>query len=250
MAVVSILRVAPVKGLATVALPQIHLEAGGTVEDRRLFLIDSAGAVVTLRSHPTLVRVVPELDLGARRLRVTLPDGTQATSQLDDVAEPVTAQLFGKDRAGRVLPGDVAAHLSAYIGEPVRVVLADAIGTGWDEGPVSILGSASAATVGGPDQDLARYRMLIELRETQPFEEDTWVGSRLRIGSAEVQVVQSLARCVVITQSPTTGTKDWDGLHALAQLRGSDNLCLGVIAEVVTPGAVAVGDVVAVDAAA
>lgn len=250
MAVVSTLRVAPVKGLATVSLPKIELDPAGSVEDRRLFLIDADGAVITLRSHPTLVRVLPDLDLAEGRLRITLPDDTTSETGLEDAAEPVTAQLFGKDRVGRVLPGDVAHHLSAYAGTSVRVVLADDIGTGWDEGPVSILGSASAAAVGGPDQDLARFRMLIELQGTEPFEEDSWVGSRLRIGTARIQVVQSLARCVVITQSPATGATDWDGLHALAQLRGRDNLCLGVIGDVATSGTVTVGDEVVLEAAA
>jgi uncharacterized protein YcbX len=241
MAVVAGLRVAPVKGLATVPVARIRLDEQGVAEDRRVFLLDAAGVVVHLRSHPHLVQAVPSLDLDAGRLTVGLPDGATAVSSLDEADEMVTAHLYGKDRAGRVLPGQAAEALSALAGEPVRVVVAEHTGVGWDEGPVSILGRASAAAVGGPERDRARYRMLVELEGTEPFEEDSWVGRNVTLGDARVRVTHQLERCVIITQSPQTGSKDWDGLHALARTRGSDLLCLGVIAEVVTPGDVLVG---------
>lgn len=241
MAVVARLRVAPVKGLATVLRDQIHLDEEGVAEDRRLFLLDRDGAVVTMRSHPQLVQVVPDLDLDGALLGVTLPDGAVVSSPLRDAAQPVSARLFGKERNGRVLPGAVADALSHIAGEPLRLVLADATGVGWDEGPVSILGQASAAAVGGDDHDAARYRMLIEVEGTAAYEEDTWVGRQLDLGDARVRVTHPLERCVVITKSPTTGSPDWDGLRVLAEQRGRDRLCLGVIAEVVKPGRVEVG---------
>lgn len=246
MAVVAALRVAPVKGLATVLRDQVHLDAHGVAEDRRLFLLDRDGAVVTLRRHPQLVAAIPDLDLEAGVLRVTLPDGAVASSPLGDVTQPVAATLFGKERHGRVLPGAVADALSNVVGEPLRLVVADATGVGWDEGPVSILGQSSAQAVGGEHHDRARYRMLVEVQDTAPYEEDTWVGHQLEMGDARVQVTHPLERCAVITKSPTTGAQDWDGLRVLAQRRGRDRLCLGVIAEVVKTGRVTVGSPVRV----
>ena len=241
MAVVAALRVAPVKGLATVLRDSVHLEPAGVAEDRRLFLLDPRGAVVTLRSHPELVAVKPDLDLERGELRASLPDGTVATTALADTGELVHAELYGKARTGHVLAGEVAEAVSSIAGEPLRLVLADRTGVGWDEGPVSILGRASAAAVGGEDRDRARYRMLIELEDTTEFEEDGWVGHELGLGAARLKVAQQLVRCVIITQSPTDGRKDWDGLRALADL-GRRELCLGVIAEVITPGEVRVGN--------
>jgi uncharacterized protein len=244
MAIVAALRVAPVKGLATVMRDRIHIERDGVADDRRLFLLDQRGSVVTLRSHPQLVQVTPDLNLQTGRLSVTLPDGTVASSALGDARDPVTARLYGKDRPGQVLPGQVADCLSAIAGEPVRVVLADRVGVGWDEGPVSILGRASADAVGGPSLDRARYRMLIEVDDTQSYEEDSWIGRRIEVGDARLEVLSALVRCVIITQSPTTGEQDWDGLQVLAGKRGPD-LCLGVIAEVLSPGDVWLGAAVA-----
>lgn len=241
MAVVATLRVAPVKGLATVPRDQITLEAQGVAEDRRLFLLDAAGAVVTLRTHPQLAQLTPDLDIDAGLLRVTHADGAVATSSLHEPGEAVRAHLYGKDRQGRVIAGDVAEAVSSVAGQPIRLVLADTTGVGWDEGPVSILGRASVAAVADDEQDRRRYRMLVELDGTKPYEEDTWVGRHVRVGGATVTVTHQLERCVIITQSPTTGVKDWDGLRVLAEKRGRD-LCLGVIAEVTRPGDVRVGD--------
>lgn len=246
MAVVSTLRVAPVKGLATVSRDSVEIDEHGVAEDRRLLLLDDAGAVVTLRSHPHLVQVVPDLDLDGGTISVTLPDGSRASSRLDEAAAPAQAHLYGKDRSGRVLDGDVSAALSEVAGERVRVVVANGTGVGWDEGPVSILGRASAEAVGGT-RDRARYRMLVEVDGTEPYEEDTWVGRDVGLGTARVHVAHQLQRCAIITQSPATGTKDWDGLHDLAAVRGRDLLCLGVIAEVVIPGRVSLGDEITIE---
>lgn len=246
MVVVTTLRVAPVKGLATVAAERIEIDEHGVAEDRRLFVLDQHGAVVTLRTHPKLVQVIPDLDLGRGVLNVTLPDGTRASSRLDQVGTEVRSHLFGKVRAGRIIPGDVAEALSTVAGQRLRLVLADRVGVGWDEGPVSLLGRASAAAVGGPDPDMARYRMLVEVSGTEAYEEETWVGRQLELGTARVGVTHPLGRCVVITTSPTTGNRDWNGLRALADTRGPDQLRLGVIAEVVRPGHVRVGSQVRV----
>ncbi len=238
MATVGTLRVAPVKGLATVTRERIRIDEHGVAEDRLLFLVDDGGAVVTLRSHPQLVQVVPDMDLEERRLTVRLPDGTTASSCLDEVGEEVGTTLFGKERSGRVLAGEVGPALSHVAGAGIRAVLAEPVGMGWDEGPVSLVGRASALAVGGPDGDLARYRMLVELDGTRPYEEDSWVGREVELGEARVRITHPLARCVIITQSPATGRHDWDGLKALADARGRDRVCLGVIAEVVRAGEV------------
>lgn len=245
MAQVRTLRVAPVKGMATITRARVHLEERGVAEDRRLFLLDAGGAVVTMRTHPELVRLVPDLDLDRGVLAVRGPDGLAAVSDLGDLGEPVAAELFGKARTGRVLRGEVPEAVSALAGEPLRLVLAEGPGVGWDEGPVSLVGRASVTAVGSPDGQSTRYRMLVELEGTAPYEEDGWVGRRLAVGGARVQVTHRLGRCAVITRSPATGARDWDGLRALGAVRGDAGVHLGVIAEVAAPGVVAVGDPVA-----
>ena len=243
------LRVAPVKALATVQPHSVLLSRQGVAEDRRLFLLEQNGAVATLRSHPSLTQVVPELDLGEGRLSVRMPNGEIATSDLDRTEERVSARLFGKERNGHVVPGPVASALSSFVAAPLRLVLADTTGVGWDEGPVSIVGQASVLATRAPaagGTPAARFRMLVELDGIAPYEEDSWVGRVVRIGDAVLRVEHPLGRCLVINRSPDSGEVDWAGLKALSALRGEGRVdgttTLGVIATVETPGEVSVGD--------
>ncbi|HET6627097.1 MAG TPA: MOSC N-terminal beta barrel domain-containing protein, partial [Nocardioidaceae bacterium] len=238
------LRIAPVKALATISPDRVFLDTEGVAEDRRLFLVHADGAVVTQRRHPRLTGVVPDLDLAQQRLTVTFPDGTTATSELSAVGEHVSTTLFGKDRAGRVVPGAVADTLSQFAGVPMRLVLAQATGVGWDEGPVSLIAQASVQAAGppaGPGSSVSgRFRMLLEVDGTEAYAEDSWVGHRLVIGDAVLRVTHPLERCVVINHSPVTGRQDWPGLKTLVARRG--RVTLGVIADVEQPGGISVGD--------
>jgi len=250
MPTVDALTIAPVKALAAVRRLAVRLDADGVAEDRRLFLLRPDGSVATQRRHPALTGVVPDLDLAEESLRVTFPDGTVARSDLSPVGDPVQATLFGKDRPGRLVPGEVAAALSSYVGEPLRVVLGP-VGVGWDEGPVSLVSTASVTAVGVPTEpavdSAARFRMLVEVGGLAPFDEEDWVGRDLRIGEAVVAVTHRLGRCVVIEHSPRTGAKDWPGVRALADLRGAQAVVLGVIGTVRDPGVIRVGDAVEPD---
>jgi len=243
---VSGLRVAPVKALASVSRTSVRLERPGVAEDRRLFLLCDNGSVVTMRRFPELTAVVPDLDLAAATLTVTLPDGSEVITVLGSPGERVGAVLFGRTRTGSVVEGEVAKALSSYVGERLRLVLAESVGMGWDEGPVSLVGHASVGAVGTPSDpggpDLARFRMLVDVTGTEPFEEDTWVGRRIRLGTATVRVSHPLQRCVVIDYRASSGARDWEGVRTLTARRGADQLTLGVIGEVHEPGDVHVGD--------
>lgn len=243
---VAALTIAPVKALAVVRRQEVMLQRGGVAEDRRLLLFGADGSVVTQRRHPTLTSVVPDLDLAQGLLRVTFPDGTLATSELRPNGEPLHATLFGKPRSGQAVAAAVSHALSEYVGESLRLVLADSVGVGWDEGPVSLVATSSIMAVGAPADEVApaadRFRMLVEVESAAAYEEESWVGRDLRLGEATVRVSHRLGRCVVIDHSPVTGAKDWPGVRTIARTRGPDSVTLGVIAEVLRPGTVRVGD--------
>ena len=78
----------------------------------------------------------------------------------------------------------------------------------------------------------------------EPFPEDGWVGSVLRIGEARMRVDQRDKRCVMINVDPDTTERDPAVLRAVAQERET---CLGVYGTTVTPGRVAVGDPVVLE---
>ena len=109
---------------------------------------------------------------------------------------------------------------------------------------VGALASRGALT---GDLDPLRFRINLELDGCEPYEEDSWDGRRVRIGGAVVRIQGQVPRCVVTTQDPATGRKDWNTLKQIATQREripGGGLPFGVYAVVETPGAVAVGDAV------
>jgi hypothetical protein len=108
---------------------------------------------------------------------------------------------------------------------------------------VSILGSASLAALGqrlGRPLAMERFRGNVWLDGLGPWEEFDWIGRRLRLGGATFVVRERITRCKATTVNPDTGVSDADTLGALQEGWGHQDF--GVYAEVVAPGAVALGD--------
>ena len=94
--------------------------------------------------------------------------------------------------------------------------------------------------------DGRRFRMTIGIDTEEPHVEDTWIGSKVRVGGAVVLVRDNVGRCAVTTRDPETGVRDLDTLDAIADYRAGvptgEPLPFGVWGEVVDPGRVALGD--------
>jgi uncharacterized protein YcbX len=121
---------------------------------------------------------------------------------------------------------------------------------------VSIVSDASLAELArqgndGRPVDARRFRMLIEVAgATVPHEEDEWMGRQVAIGEAVVRVVRPDPRCVITTQDPDTGERDFPTLHVIREYRGlrdGRKLDFGVYADVVRPGRIALGDPITVE---
>jgi uncharacterized protein YcbX len=97
--------------------------------------------------------------------------------------------------------------------------------------------------------DGRRFRMLFEIDGVSAHAEDEWIGSRVRVGEAEIEVGGDVGRCVITTLDPDLGTRDLDTLGALARYRRdgrTEPLPFGVYAAVTVAGRVRVGDPVGV----
>ena len=88
--------------------------------------------------------------------------------------------------------------------------------------------------------------MTFELEGCAAHEEDTWAGRRVRAGTALLRIYGQVPRCVVTTQSPETGLKDFETLKTIASYRqrmiDQTGLPFGMYAEVEHSGRVRVGD--------
>ena len=147
---------------------------------------------------------------------------------------------------GRVARGD--DDLSTWLGRPVRLERASGAPgalnrwTGppgsfhdYDTARVSIVGAGTIQALG--DWDVRRFRANIVV---DGGEEDGLVGRRVRVGGAALDVLQPLARCVLVTRPQPGGiVRDLDVLRTIQRVRRGELAVGAVVAE---PGSVRVGD--------
>lgn len=245
------INVTPVKGLGLHHPDRVDLDDNGIAEDRSLFLVDETGALFGASSFGPLVRVRAEFDPSTDVLTMTFPDGSVVSGEATALGARTTTNFYGRSVDGRQVEGPWAAALSVYVGRTVRLLRCERPGDAIDVHPLTVVSMASVddlATRGRYEGSLdsRRFRINLELAGCEPYEEDSWDGRLVRIGSATILIQGAIPRCVVTTRSPDTGEKDWDTLTQIAKYRpriaGGGGLPFGMYADVVSPGPVAMGD--------
>ena len=242
--------IAPVKSMALTFLDRADVGLDGIPGDRAFAVIDEQDRLVNGKRAGSLATIVAAHDAGAGTLSLRFPDGTAADGSVA-LGDPIRPIFFGLERPAHLLDGPWDAALGAWSGQPLRLVAMDP-GEGPDRGPTAtLLSSASLvdlATAGGADGplDRRRFRMTFGIDGVPAYTEDHWIGRDVRIGGTVVWVAGNVGRCAVTTHDPDTGRPSFDTLHVLQHQRGhlptSEPLPFGAWAEVVTPGAVALGD--------
>ena len=92
--------------------------------------------------------------------------------------------------------------------------------------------------------DPLRFRANVHLDRVPAWSELGWIGSEIALGGARLRVIAAITRCAATQVNPATAERDLDILSALQ--RGFGHNLMGVYAEVVTGGDIAVGDELAV----
>lgn len=222
----------PVKSMRGEALPATTLTLQGVPEDRRYAFVQTASR----SSFPWLTaRELPEL-LTYR----TSVEGTESPQVM------VTAPSGGK------WPVDSPAFrqvLEGRAGRPL-FLMRDYRGS-YDVAYLSLISRQTVAQIAlesGTKEDAWRFRpnLLVDLEGGGPFDELKWVGRILRVGAAaRIAITETDQRCVMITLDPATGEPSPSILRCVAQQHGQS---AGVYANVLTPGEVRLGDVLALEA--
>jgi len=247
---------APIKALAIQELQHVQLDLLGVESDRRFCIVDSEGKRLNAKRVQRFVAVRPRFDDAMRRLVLDMPDGAKVEGAVD-LGDAITVSISGRTVDARVVDGPWADALSALAERPVRLVRFENPGEGVDRagegGGASLLAEASLraiAKAAGVTQrvDPRRFRMLFGIGGVEAHAEDTWIGSRVHIGSAVVVPGGNIGRCAVTSLDPRTGVSNLDTLAALAKYRKeevtSEPLAFGVWARVAQAGVVRVGDAV------
>jgi uncharacterized protein YcbX len=243
------LSVTPVKSTALQHPDQVTLEPFGVAENRRFYLAEEDGRLLSSRWYERTIPIRSAYDAQRSCLSLTFPDGTIVEDEVSRLGRAVQTDFWGRLAAGRVVEGPWNEALTAQVGHPVVLVAPHRLGDANDSAPVSLFSSESAAELGRQagrsDVEARRFRMLVEIDGFGPHEEDTWVGRAVRVGDAVVRVERPVARCRITTLHPDSGVKDFDTLKAIAAYRGvdkEDGINFGVYASVAQPGTIRVGD--------
>jgi uncharacterized protein YcbX len=223
----------PVKSMRGEPLPRAALDEAGLEGDRAWALLDRLRNWASAKTNRGRWRLVDGmLDLRAETagdgaVVVTLPDGRTAV-------------------AGTA---DADALLSEHLGRELRFDRGDR-GYRWgrhhDAAPLHLVTSSTLAALADDDGaplDPLRLRANVVLQTpagAPDFAEDGWVGRRLRLGGALLQVAEATGRCVMTTRAQ--GDEIPAGPTVLKRIGARNGANAGVYLAVVRPGEVAVGD--------
>ena len=245
---VSRLAIAPVKGMRLQRTTEVQLGHHGVTGDREFMVIGEDGKLVQTGQTPALLHIEPTWDRVRNILTLGFPDGDVVQDASVPGAPATTRMYDGREIPGWIVPGPLGAALSGYLGRPVHLFKRAPEHIGNDDQPVTLMSEASlhalAAEFNGTAPDSRRFRMTITITGTDAWAEHAWGGQKVIIGEVMLRVIAPVPRCVVTTRNPESGATDARILHALARLRGKNDITFGVWCEILRPGHIHVGDVV------
>jgi uncharacterized protein len=225
---------------------------------------ETGGRVRSLHRYPVKSLLGEDLDVldvdergvtGDRLWSVRTPDNKIGSGKTTRRFEAIPGLLMLRARTvdGQVeitLPdgGTRLAHdpeadraLTDQLGRPVTLARESDV-SHFDDGPVSVLAVESVAAVCRDRRgcmDASRFRSNIVLCGLPPFGEDAWVGRLISVGEVRLEVTMRSVRCVMIDMQTADLPAQPGNLRAVGQ---ANDACLGVVARVVRPGRVRVGD--------
>jgi uncharacterized protein YcbX len=221
----------PVKSLVGETLDSATVDSRGLVGDRLFAVRDADGKLGSGKSTRRFRRMPGLLDLSAR---------------YDDDLVPVVS--FPDGRRIRGDRAEIHDALSEHLGR--EVTLARELGTShFDESALHLTTSSSVARLNGlhgtaVDARRLRANLAVDTHAAPSFDEDDWIGRTLRIGTEVVVRVRApMVRCVMVNLPQVGLPADGRLLETIARLNDAR---LGLVVDVVTSGALQVGDAVEV----
>lgn len=232
----------PIKAHGREALASVLLSAGECLPwDRRWAVAQEAAKIApgwnscVLFSRgaksPQLMAITSVLDEATGTVVLDHPQAGRLTFRPDDPADLPAFLAWAAPLVtpGRMPPVGIARHDGGMTDNPVPTV--------------SVLSLSSLADLSrrmGMDLSIHRWRANFWIKGAEPWAEFGWVGRRMTLGGAVLEVTERIGRCKATGVNPETGVPEGDTLAAL-----EDNFAhtdFGVFARVVSGGRVSVGD--------
>ena len=172
-------------------------------------------------------------------LRALGPAGTDAAPRVSTSAETpdVVRTIQG------LVAGEPAPDMSGFTAERLRLLRHDNF---FDAFPIHLLTDATLRTLArvAPDSvwDPRRFRPNVFMAaEDGGYPEQAWLGRRVRIGGATIEVVCGAPRCVMVTQPVEDLPQDHRVMRTLVR---ETHHTAGIYASVVEAGDVRAGDAI------
>ena len=180
--------------------------------------------MVALINTPGLARLQVTFDAKAFRLLISL----EASVLVDEVLNPEGRRRIGAVLADYVLKLDENPLTHHPERLPLRVIGDGHSPRYHDEEPgrVTLHGRGSLQAIQsvlGKDVSELRFRSNIAVDGLTAWEEQSWVGRKIRIGAVAFDVVKRKTRCLATHANPTTGERDLPILTTLTQKFGQQN---------------------------
>lgn len=246
----------PVKGFTPEPVSVLPVLPGGRVAGDRVLNFRFADAPVgdgewcrkyhgvVMANTPGLARLTVAFDDRTRRLSMRLGDAVLADEALDPA---------GRER--------LAAALTRYVQSldenplrdhpqrlPIKLV-GDGVRPRYQDneaGQVTLHGRASlasaAAAFGDADHDERRYRHNIVIDGAPAWEEQSWVGRRLRVGAVVFETIVPKVRCLATHANPRTGERDLQVMQLLVEKFGQRQPTFGIGMLSTAGGEIRIGD--------
>ncbi|MBB2947954.1 hypothetical protein FB565_007725 [Actinoplanes lutulentus] len=229
----------PVKGCHRLDHDEAGVDPWGLTGDRRWMIVDAEGVGITQRETPLLTQLTARPRPGG--LTLSAPGLDQLDLDEPVQGEKVAVRVF---KSKQPVPARVASAgsdwVSSLLGREARLTWqADPTSRAVDgfsepddrvsfaDGyPVLLANTASLDAVNdwlteGGDEPIPmhRFRPNVVVTGAQAWDEDTWIGRRLRIGEMTFRAAKSCARCRVTTIDQETGETGRQPLHVLGKHR-------------------------------
>ncbi len=178
--------------------------------------------MVALVNTPGLTRLNVRFDSNAQRLTICLGGETLADEVLDADGRKRIAMAVA-DYVLNLKENPLAGHPERL---PLRVV-GDGITPRYHDaepGRVTLLARESILAVeavfGNAKVSEIRFRANVAIEGVKAWEEQGWVGRKVRIGTVEFDVVRQVPRCLATHANPKTGERDLPILTTLTKVIG------------------------------